>query len=199
MSGNVVRIEKLGTDNYEVWCVQMRCFLFHSKLWQAVRFEPTEKPSKADAEHACALIPLHVDVMHMTNAADVWDALEKSARGGVYARRLRLRRELHHSVMSGDESVQVYVVRIRRICADLLAVGVSVTDDEAVPALLAGLPATYGMVVAVIESSEEELPFQAVVTKLLNTEARVVREETAEAHVAAPPRSAQRKETQTCH
>jgi hypothetical protein len=84
----------------------------------------------------------------------------------------------------------VYVARIRCTCADLLAVGLSVTDDEAVPALLAGLPAAYGMVVTVIESSEEELTFQAVVTKLLNTEARVVREETAEAHVAAPPRSA---------
>jgi hypothetical protein len=173
-----------------------KCFLIHSKLWHAVRFEPTEKPSKASAEHACALILLHVDAMHfatiqhMTNAADVWDALEKSARGGVYARRLSLRRELHHGVMSGDESVQVYVARIRRICADLLAVGGSVTDDEAVPALLAGLPATYGVVVTVIESSEEELPFQAVVTKLLNTEARAVREETAEAHVAAPPRFA---------
>jgi hypothetical protein len=49
------------------------------------------------------------------------------------------------------------------------------------------------MVVTVNENSEEELTFQAVVTKLLNTEARVVREETAEALVAAPPRSAQRK------
>jgi hypothetical protein len=113
MSGNVVRIEKLGTDNYEVWCGQMRCFLIHNKLWHAVSFEPTAKPSKADADHACALILLHVDVMHfatiqhMTNAVDVWDALAKSSRGVVYARRLRLRRELHHSVMSGGESVQV--------------------------------------------------------------------------------------------
>jgi hypothetical protein len=110
MSGNVVRIEKLGTDNYEVWCIQMRCFLIHNKLWHAVSFEPTAKPSEADADNACALILLHVDVMHpasiqhMANAA-VWDALAKSSRGGVYARRLRLRRELHHSVMSGGESV----------------------------------------------------------------------------------------------
>jgi hypothetical protein len=106
-----VRIVKLGTDNYEVWCVQMRCFLIHNKLWHAVSFEPAAKPSEADADHACARILLHVDVMHfatiqhMTNAADVWDALAKSSRGGVYARRLRLRRELHHSVMSGGESV----------------------------------------------------------------------------------------------
>jgi hypothetical protein len=168
----------------------MRCFLIHNKLWHAVSFEPTAKPSEADteADHACALILLHVDVMHfatiqhVTNAAYVWDALAKSSRGGVYARRLRLRRELHHSVMSGGESVQVNVARIRRICANLLAVGVTLTDDEAVPELLAGLPATYGMVVTVIEGSEEELiTLQAVVTKLLNTEARVVREETAEA------------------
>jgi hypothetical protein len=71
---------------------------------------------------------------------------------------------------------------VRRICADLLAVRVSVSDDEVVPALLAGLPTAYGMVVTVIESSEEELTVAAVVTKLLNTEARIAREETAEAH-----------------
>jgi hypothetical protein len=78
-----------------------------------------------------------------------------------------------------------------------MAVGVSVSDDESIPALLAGLPTAYSMVVTVIESTEDEPTFEDVVTKLLNTEARVAREETAEAHVAAPPRP--RKETRTCH
>jgi hypothetical protein len=154
-------------------------------------FEPSNEPPTADADQACALILLHVDVMHyatiqhLTSAAEVWDSLERTSRGGVYARKLKLRRELHHSVMGGGESVQVYVARIRLICVDLLAVGVSVADDEVVPALLAGLTAAYEMVVTVIESSEEELTVDTVVTKLLSTEARVARDENAEAHVAA--------------
>ena len=68
-----------------------------------------------------------------------------------------------------------------------MAVGLRVTDDESIPALLAGLPAAYEMVVTVIESSEDELTLEKVVTKLLNTEARVAREEPAEAHMVAPP------------
>jgi hypothetical protein len=194
----------MDTCEHEVWRVQMRCFLVHNKLWHTVRHTDA-RPWAADAEHACALILLHVEEMHfatiqhLESAAEVWDVLERTCRGGRYARKLRLRRELHHSVMSGGESVQVYVARVRRICADLIAVGVSVTDDEIVPALLAGLPAHFGMVVTVIESSEEELTLEAVVTKLLNTEARVAREETAEAHAAAPPQYQPRKETRTCH
>jgi hypothetical protein len=205
MFGNSICIEKLGTDNNEVWRVQMRCYLVHSKLCHTVKFAPDTVPRKADVDHACALILLHVDVMHfatiqhLTSATDVWDTLERTSRGGVYARKLRLRRELHHSIMGGSESVQVYVARIRRICADLLAVGVTVKDDETVPALLAGLPAAFDMVVTVIESSEEELTVAAVVTKLLNTEARVAGEDTAEVLMAAPPKFAQRKETRTCH
>jgi hypothetical protein len=56
------------------------------------------------------------------------------------------------------------------------------------------------MVITVIESSEEEFTLDEVVTKLLNTEARVVREETAEAHVAAPPRvHGEQPEIRTCY
>jgi hypothetical protein len=56
------------------------------------------------------------------------------------------------------------------------------------------------MMITVIESSEEEFTLDKVVTKLLNTEARVVREETAEAHVEAPPRVHEGQlETQTCY
>ena len=202
---NVIRIDKLGTTNYEIWRVQMRCFLVHHRLWDAVRFEHTAAPSAADAERACALILLHVEEMHfatiqhLENADDVWKALERTCRGGTYARKLRLRRELHHIVKSSSESVQSYVARLRRVCVDLMAVGVRVTDDESIPALLAGLPAAYEMVVTVIESSEDELTLEEVVTKLLNTEARVARDEPAEAHMVAPPVPQPRKEVRTCH
>jgi hypothetical protein len=91
MTGSNIRIENLGTDKYEVWCVQMRCYLIHSKLWHAVRVEPDQKPSAADNDHACALILLNVDVIHyatiqhLKSADKVWDILEKTSRGGVYA------------------------------------------------------------------------------------------------------------------
>jgi hypothetical protein len=102
-----------------------------------------------------------------------------------------------------SESVQVYVARIRRVCADLLNLGVKVSDDEVTPALLAGLPSADDMMVTVIESSEDALSLE-VVTKLLNTEARVPGEAKAEANIVtrsprAHPRQQQRMETRTCH
>jgi hypothetical protein len=53
------------------------------------------------------------------------------------------------------------------------------------------------MVVTVIESSEEERTLKAVVTKFLNSEARVAREETAEAHAAAASSKYVHKEART--
>jgi hypothetical protein len=136
-------------------------------------------------------------IQHMEDASDVWTALERMSKGGRYARKLRLRRELQMITKSSAEGIQGFVARLRRICVDLMAVGVSVSDDESIPALLAGLPTAYSMVVTVIESTEGEPTLEDVVTKLLKTEARVAREETAAAHMAAPPRP--RKETRTCH
>jgi hypothetical protein len=147
MSGSNIRIEKLGTDNYEVWRTEMRCYLLHNKLWHAVQFGQDAAPSKADAEHACALILLHVErmhcatIQHIDNARDVWEAQEQTSRGGKYARKLRLHRELHQVVKSSSEGIQSYVARLRRICVHLMAVGVRVSDDESIPALLASLPA----------------------------------------------------------
>jgi hypothetical protein len=146
MSGSSIRIEKLGTANYEVWHVHMRCYLIHSKLWQCVKFEDDAQPSASGAERACAFILMHVEEMHyaaiqhLECAASVWKTLEQTCRGRRCPRKLRLRRELHHIMKSASESVQGYVARLLQICVDLLAEGVTVGDDESIPALLAGPP-----------------------------------------------------------
>jgi hypothetical protein len=80
-----------------------------------------------------------------------------------------------------------------------MAVDNNISDDEWIPAPHAGLPAAYGAVVTVIESSEDELTLDAVVTKLLNTEARVAIEEQADAHMVTPPSMQPQQETQTCY
>jgi hypothetical protein len=126
--------------------VQMRCYLIHSKLWKCVKFENDAQPSASDAERACALILLHIEEMHCANiqhlecAASVWKTLEQTSRGGRYARKLRLRRELHQIVKSASGSVQGYVARLRWIHVDLMAVGVTVGDDASIPAFLLASP-----------------------------------------------------------
>lgn len=74
-----------------------------------------------------------------------------------------------------------------------MAAGVRVSDDEFTPALLDGVPTAYSMVLTLIESSEDELTFDEVVAKLLNTEASVAWEEEAEAPLVAPSSCSCRK------
>jgi hypothetical protein len=49
----------------------------------------------------------------------------------------------------------------------LLATVGRIQNDEVIPALLAGLPTTFSMVVTVIESSEEELAQHSLVSTAL--------------------------------
>jgi hypothetical protein len=139
MSESNIRIEKPGTSNFEVWQVQMRCYLIHSKLWKCVKSEDDAQPSASDAERACALILLHVKEMHNATiqhlecAARAWKTLEQTSRSGRYALKFRLRRELHQIVKSASESVQGYIARLRLICVDLMILGVSFGDDESIP------------------------------------------------------------------
>jgi hypothetical protein len=85
MSGSI-RIEKLSTINYEVWCVQMSCHLVHHKLWHTVRVHPSAQPSEADDNHACALILVHVEelhfatIQHRQSASEIWKARSRASQ-----------------------------------------------------------------------------------------------------------------------
>jgi hypothetical protein len=64
--GDKVVIEPLDVDNYDTWCVRMKLFIMHKKMWNVV------VDSSATAEQsqgALALIGLHVKDHHFGKVA----------------------------------------------------------------------------------------------------------------------------------
>jgi hypothetical protein len=217
MSVQTVRVDKLDRANYASWSVKMRCLLVHYGLWHAVvshaEGDEDDSASITTADHtqrACALIMLHVDdvyfsdISHLNCPREIWATLERVSQGSTYARKLRLRRDLHGASMSTGESVTAYIARIRRNVSHLRAVNVHISDDELVSAMLSGLPNSFSMVLTVIESSTVELTSDQIITQLLNAESRLDKASVTEAfavpHVqkrfSAKPRQQQQQQQQ---
>lgn len=158
--------------------------------------------SAEDKMRACALMLLHVETVYFSVIQNVecpdemWSILERICRGSVYARKLRLRRQLHSVKMGSGETVNEYIARIRRTVADLGAVGVQITDDEVVPAMLSGLPESFAMVLTVIESSTVDLSIDQVVTQLLNAESRMTDADTVEVHAVTTDKNLANQDTE---
>jgi hypothetical protein len=75
-SGDKVVLEPLNVDNYDTWCIMMKLFLIHKKMWNLV------VDSSATAEQSqgvLALIGLHVKDHHLRKVA----AAKSDSQGAV--------------------------------------------------------------------------------------------------------------------
>ena len=76
--------------------------------------------------------------------------------------------------LGAAEGLTQYVARAQTIRGQLVAAGYSVSDDEVVLCVLAGLPAPYDAAVTMLEGSDKALTVDEVLAKLLPVEQRVI-------------------------
>ena len=176
-----IDIEKLDTDNYAVWSVKMKAFLIIKELWSAVTGEDTLRPGTD--EKALAQLALHVKDHHLpslskaSTAAEAWQKLESVYQAKSTARQLLLKRELNSLRKEPSEPLTNYVSRATDMRDQLLAAGHTMEESELVMCILAGLPRDFDTVVAVLEISDHKLELDTVLSKLLQAEQRLGREE----------------------
>ena len=189
VSDSSIGIEKLDLDNYGSWSVQMKFLLIHKGLWAATT--GAEETSAGDSLKALALIGLNVKEHHLstldkcTTAKEAWTTLESTYKAKTMARRLQLKRELNNLKKSATEPLPKYISRVRDIWNDLKASGHDIKESEVVLNVLAGLPKEYETSVAIIEAAEKEMGLAEVLSRLLNVEQRVARQDEQEtAYVA---------------
>ena len=178
ISGSVgtVRVEVLDVDNYDTWSCDMEWLLVTKGLWEAI-----SDPENADAaigRKALATIGLHVAKHHKASllacnsAKEAWDMLKAAYQAKSNARKLQLRRELNALKMQTDEPLSKYMARGRAIMDQLLAAGHTITEEELVWSLLAGLPPKYESMVNVLEGADDTPSLETVMAKLLIIEQR---------------------------
>jgi hypothetical protein len=174
-SGDKVVIEPLDVDNYDTWCVRMKLFLIHKKMWNVV------VDSSATAEQsqgALALIGLHVKDHHLGKVAaaktakELWDDLETTYKSKSNARKMLLRREINTLKLGSGEPISMSVARAEDLYKNVTAAGSDMKPEEVAFAILAGLPDEYGTLVTILEATSKKMSGKEMLPLLLQTEAR---------------------------
>ena len=185
-------VERLDVDNYATWRLRMKHHLTSKGLWGAIE-TPNDVSVEIDKK-AFAQIGLYVKEAHLseleafatTKAA--WDHLESIYQAKSKARKVQLRKELVQLKKGATEPLTTYVARAKNIQSQLVATGHRVADEDMVMSVLAGLPAEYDTVVAILETaSEADMSLDEILPKLLQVEQRTLREHSGEKALAAKP------------
>jgi transposase InsO family protein len=171
-----ISIEKLDVDNYATWSVKMKCMLVHKGLDAALTSDAANSETDKKAK---ALIMLCVKDHHLqaldncTGARDAWNHLEGIYKTKSTARRLQLKREFNTLKKDAAEPISKYIGRARNLQDQLATAGLTVTTEELILSILAGLPEEYNTVVTVIENESPLPTLESITAKLTNTEQRL--------------------------
>jgi hypothetical protein len=93
------------------------------------------------------------------------------------ARRLSLRRALTSLKKKPTETLSMFFARATKIRDELKGADQSITEDEVVSSVLAGLPQHYDVSIAIMEFSDKALTMDDCLAKLLQVEHKLGREE----------------------
>ena len=177
--GRPVQIIPLNGTNYLSWKGQCRMALIREGLWGIVA--GTEKATDADklakfrgrSDRALAMIVLAIDpsllylVGDPVDPAAVWNKLSGQFQKKTWANKLSLRKKLFSMKLSDSGSMNEYIKKMTEIFNELAVIAESVSDEDKVMYLLAGLPESYDVLVTALESGSDTVPALEMVTERL--------------------------------
>jgi hypothetical protein len=190
-SGDKVVIEALDVDNYDIWCVRMKLFLIHKKLWKVVE-DPTANAEQSQG--ALAIIGLHVKDHHLRKVAaaktakELWDDLETMYKSKSNKRKMLLQKEINALQLGSGEPISMYVARAEDLYKNLTSAGSDMKPEDLAFSILAVLPDEYGTLVTILEATLEKMTAKDMLPLLLQAEARLKlhgSSEKGESHAAA--------------
>src|SRR5918912_953559 len=181
--------EKLDKNNFHAWKFRMTNFLMGKGVWEYIEGEKENSPElplqgatpdqvKAfkdwtqGARRVMYWLSISVqDTMlgHIQDAnspKEAWNNLVSLDVTHTKARKLQLKGELN-TVQKKNLSVDDYVLKIKKICESLAAIGVSVEDDDKVEVCLRGLGPTFKQFKTYIQTRENVPGFTELVSMLI--------------------------------
>jgi hypothetical protein len=187
-SGESIRFPQLNHTNYAEWALRMEAILIRGGFWDLITGDEklVEGESSVDKvkafgkrEAQCrAEIVLRVDDSQLPHMADrspkvVWESLASVHRARGFGSRLQLRRNFITASMKGSQSMESWIGEVRGLANRLKAIDVSVSDEDMIVVLTAGLPTTYTPIVISFDALDSlKLTLDFVITRLLNEEGR---------------------------
>ena len=182
--GDKITIAKLDESNYAVWNVKMKHLLISKEWWAAINAplvaeaEGQEAPLHQFDAKALSLITLSVAdhmlplISDATTALEAWNTLKDVYRSASTAQLIRLKKELIALHVGDDESITKYMARASTLRDKLQAAGNTISEDDLVIAILAGLPKQFSTVRSIVENLSEIPAVSDLMARLMVVEER---------------------------
>lgn len=183
MANSVASIEKLNSENYGTWCIQVKSLLITLDLWNTIEIEcPIGAAEKTiwmnNDRKALATITLSVkasELIHIKNCAtakEAWDVLSSLYKADTASRKVKLFKKL---VRFKFRHAEKFSVQINEFCCtidELKEIGISLNDDLLTILLLCSLPDEMEGFVIAIESRDKLPTYDKLISKILEEETR---------------------------
>eukprot|EP00170_Pyropia_yezoensis_P007188 contig_29355_g7210 len=128
----------------------------HAKQLKALE-EWERRDERALAEIQLAVTPHLLNIVsECQSAAEAWDCLRILFEDNTTSRRAELERDLQKLKLGAGESIIKFVGRAKGVRNDPVTAGVRKDDHDLSLAILAGLPAGYGVIATVL--TNEDVP-----------------------------------------
>lgn len=180
MSNQTAQIEKLNSENYTVWAVQMKSLLITLDLWDSVEGASVTAggdTNKRDMK-ALATIMLCVkpsEIIHIKDcktATDAWNTLSGLYKRDAPARKVNLFKRLVRFKFGSSENFLPQLNEFCTIIDELKSINIEMPEDLLSILLLCSLPEELESFVVAIESRDMLPKLDALKAKILEEEQR---------------------------
>lgn len=180
-------IQKLkGSENYHTWqfaITNLLAFNGLSKCIQTVKVAATadteetiacaeasaEKKEKAKAMIVLAVEQsIYVHINKCKDALSVWQTLQKLYEDNGLTRKIGLLRSLIQCRLEDCDNVQDFVDKVMSTANKLTGIGFDISNEWLGAILLAGLTDEYAPMIMTIESNNQEISADAIISKLMD-------------------------------
>lgn len=180
---SVSNIEKLNSDNYSTWSIQVKSLLITMDLWDVVIGNPPTEESKLNIwkvndQKALATINLSVKPSELIHVKDckstksAWETLSALYKANTACRKVNLFKSLVRFKVRPGEKATTQIGEFRAIIDDLKSIGVELNDDFVSVLLLCSLPDEMENFVVAVESRDSLPNIEQLISKVLEEERR---------------------------
>lgn len=153
------KIEPLGKNNYETWCIQAQAVLTRNGLWKHISGSITSKDEDGDLQAKSELLllicPSEIkQVKNCKTSADIWNKLKSIYDSKGPAKRASLLKQLLLSKLTNDDQIKDHLKQFMETADKLAEMDIQVHDDILTFLMLYSLSPSYDNFRVAIETRD---------------------------------------------
>ena len=185
----IMRITKLGENNYSTWRQEIEWLLKEKKLYGSVTGKLTPEEKKEDVDSTCVAVIGRCMLPHLyfltqgsKTGKELLQTIDNLFANVGKARVLDLQEQFYTLTMRDRESIIEFASRATRLRDSLTDAGQQPSDTHVKMRILNGLPLTYGSTKETIAdwAMDDDVRLPDLIARLQLTEHRLAKERSAD-------------------